>query len=77
MEVVHEWVARARCPECSQYLWTNPGSPNVICSCGSSMIIDDVIVSGEAVTSSYDFRQAVIADTGISSEELTLRQVTP
>ena len=77
MEVVHEWVTRARCPDCLQYLWTNPGSPNVICSCGSTMIIADVIVSGEAVTSAHDFRDAVIADTGIPSEDLTLRQVIP
>ena len=68
----HTWVTRAHCSECDTYLWTNPGSPSVLCRCGTASIIDNVIVVGDEVTSDYTFRQAVLADLNIPSADLDL-----
>jgi len=72
---VHNWVVRGYCSSCEQYLWTNPGSPNVLCECGSAEIKNHVLVSGEEVISSSAFRAAVCADINVLSANLDLHQV--
>jgi len=71
--MTHIWTTRAKCPS-TGYFWTNPGSPSIICSCGGHSIIDDVLISGEAVTDEVAFRAAVCADINISDADLDLRQ---
>jgi len=69
---VHTWVTRAYCPECDQFLWTNPGSDSVICGCGASEIHEDVVITGDAVADEVVFAQAVADDLNVSVEDLEL-----
>ncbi len=67
----HIWVARTKCT-CG-YVWTTPGSPNVVCACGQTHIIDNAVVSGGGeVTSEEDFKAAVAAELSVSPDELAL-----
>lgn len=70
--VLHTWVTRVYCPECESYSWTNPGSGSVICACSSASIIENVIMSGDAVTDESAFRSAVAADLGVDEADLEL-----
>jgi len=70
--VSHEWVVRGRCPGCGQYFWTNPGSPSVQCQCTGSIITNDVLVAGDAVTDEAEFKQAVADDIGVPLADLDL-----
>ena len=69
--VTHTWVTRAHCPECDQTFWTNPGSPNVYCSCGASGIVGDVLVgNAEDITDEDFFLQEVKDDLHTDDVEL-------
>ncbi len=68
--IAHQWVTRAKCT-CG-YIWTTPGAPNVVCSCGNSEIANDVILSGDAVTDEEEFKQSVANDLAIDISELIL-----
>ncbi len=66
----HQWVNRAKC-ECG-YIWTTPGAPNVVCSCGCAEIENDVVLRGEEVTNEEEFKQAVANDLSIDVANLIL-----
>jgi len=74
MAVIHTWVTRTYCTGCSQYLWTNPGSPSVQCSCTETEIQDDIVIrGGQDVTDEDAFKLAVSEDTEIPIDDLRLR----
>ena len=72
MGITHIWVTRAHCSGCGDYLWTNPGSGSIACSCDGAFIDDDVVVTGDGVTDDAIFKTAVAADLNVAEEDLTL-----
>ncbi len=68
--VAHIWVARAKC-SCG-YIWTNPGSPNVVCACGKIRIANDVPSDSEPITDEAEFKQAVADCISADVNELIL-----
>ena len=61
----HEvYVTRAKCNHCGSYLWTNPGSANVVCSCSRSEIVNNVRLNCSDVTDEAEFLAAVAGDKG-------------
>jgi len=71
--ITHIWTTRALCPT-TGYFWTNPSSPNIICSCNNHKIIDNIIITGDAVTDESAFRAAVCADINVEDADLNLIQ---
>lgn len=57
------WVERAKCSgTCGDVMWTEPKSPNVVCSCAESAILDHILEgSAVAVASDAEFRTLAAA----------------
>ena len=68
--IAHKWVNRAKC-SCG-YVWTTEGSPNVVCACGKTQILDDILSGGEDVTDEVEFKNVVATDLGCTVDELIL-----
>jgi len=68
---LHTWVARARCA-CGAFLWTTPGSGSVVCACGASEIVDNVVHGTVQAHDDADFRVAVAAEVGVDDADLML-----
>ena len=64
------WTERAKCNGCQQYIWSNPGSGSVICSCGTGEIQNHVRISGDIVVNEVDFEQWGSADLGYEFGEV-------
>jgi soluble P-type ATPase len=73
--IIVEWVTRAQC-QCGAFLWTNPGSGSVVCSCHIGEIVNHSIKVGLPVGDERAFLVAVAEDLGVETEEVVLTQAT-
>lgn len=75
LEVVEKWVERAYCPACEQYLWSNPGSPNIMCRCGHSGIINHQRTGGAIIVlNEVGFRYYGARELGYRSYQVMFRK---
>jgi len=69
--VTFTYITRARC-DCG-FLWTTPGSANIICACGESSIISDAPAGGPGLPfSEDDFKQACADEVGVSVDDVSV-----
>ena len=64
------YVIRARC-DCG-FIWTTPGSPSVICQCGTSSIIEGVPTVPSLPFTEDEFRSAAASEIGADPSQVTI-----
>lgn len=63
------YTTRARC-DCG-FLWSQPGSPNVQCSCTATLVEEHMLVRGPNLAfTEEEFKQACADDIGVDVSEI-------
>lgn len=73
------YVTSTKCKSCNQMLWTTAGSNppttinrDVVCSCGSTTINNNIVLGDSTTFTEEDFKKAVSLDTGIPESNINL-----